>query len=139
MDESGAHLLSALQSGYNGAALEDFADIVHFEATVNGRGMMDYDLPASGPERRDQLLRRSLAYACMALKATPEESAHPIQGYVSFSEGGLSDDSLTANITFCTSRPHVPPYVGDIRSYREEALLELTRDDAKKLMFDKMP
>ncbi|GAA5705695.1 hypothetical protein Save01_06548 [Streptomyces avermitilis] len=130
VDGNGAYLLSALQAGYHGSTAGEFEDIVHFEATVNGRGMMDYDLPASGPERQNRLLRRSIAYACLALQAAPAESEHPLLGYVSLSEGGLSDDTLTANVTFCTRRSGIPPYVSDIQDYSEESLLELSRDDA---------
>jgi hypothetical protein len=131
---NGAYLLSALRAGYHGSTDADIEDIVHFEAAVNGRSMMDYDLPASGPERQDRLLRRSIAYACLALQAVPRECAHEILGYVSLSEGGLSDDRLTASITFCTRRPGVPPYVDDIQDYLEESLLELCRGDAVQAM-----
>jgi hypothetical protein len=129
VDESGACLLSALKAGHTGKRADAFEDVVHFEATVNGRGMMDFDLPASGPDRQRLLLRRSLAYACLALHIAPIDSPHPILGYVSLSEGGLSGNTLTANVTFCTSRPDLPPYVDDIDACSEEALLELSRAD----------
>ncbi|MFF4487175.1 hypothetical protein ACFY0F_11880 [Streptomyces sp. NPDC001544] len=134
VDANDACLLSALEGGYRGSTVEEFQDIVHFEATVNGRAMMDYDLPAAGPERQDQLLRRSIAYACMVLQAVPAESEHAVLGYVSLSEGGLSDDTLTSHVTFCTRRPGVLPYVDQIQGYSEEALLELSRDDAVKVL-----
>lgn len=133
MDANDAYLLSVLPRGYHGPAVEEFKDIVHFEATVNGRAM-DYDLPAAGPERQDQLLRRSVAYACTVLQAVPAESEHAVLGYVSLSEGGLSYDTLTSHVAFCTRRPEVMPYVDQIQGYSEEALLELSRDDLDALL-----
>ncbi|MGW2639441.1 hypothetical protein [Streptomyces sp. NPDC001348] len=133
VDANDAYLLSVLLGGYHGPAVKEFQDIVHFEATVNGRAMMDYHLPA-GPERQDQLLRRSIAYACMVLQCVPAESEHAVLGYVSLSEGGLSDGILTSHVTFCTRRPGVLPYVDQIQGYSEEALLELSRDDAVEVL-----
>ncbi|WP_445684324.1 hypothetical protein [Streptomyces reticuli] len=130
---TGARLLSALESGYNGS-VDEFTDVVHVEASVNGRAMMDHDLPAAGPERLNRLLRRSLAYACLALRRVPEESEHPVLGYVSLSEGGLADDTLTSHVTFCTRRPGILPYAGQIQDHSDEALLELSRDDAAKFL-----
>ncbi|MGW7789560.1 hypothetical protein [Streptomyces tricolor] len=130
---NGSHLLSALENGYSGSVGE-FPDIVHFEASVNGRAMMDYDLPAAGPDRQSRLLRRSLAYACLALQRVPEGSEHPVLGYISFSEGGLADDTLTSHVTFCTRRPGVLPYVDRIQDYAEEALMEISKDDAVKFL-----
>lgn len=125
-----AQLLAVLHSGYSGGGRQEFPDVIHYEATVNGRGMMDYDLPDSGPGRRESLLRRSLAYACTALLAVPASQPWPTLAYVSLSEGGLEDDLLTAHVTFCSQRPGVPPYVSDVNSYRQEALLEISQDDA---------
>ncbi|MFE7167090.1 hypothetical protein [Streptomyces sp. NPDC057616] len=70
--DGGAQLLTVLHSGYSGGGSQDFEDVVHYEATVNGRGMTDYDLPRSGTERLETLLRRSVGYACTALQAVPE-------------------------------------------------------------------
>ncbi|MFI1361904.1 hypothetical protein [Streptomyces griseochromogenes] len=134
VDADGACLLSALRAGWSGSAAGEFGDVVHFEATVNGRAMMDHDLPADGPERRHRLLRRSVAYACLALRAAPAEGGHAVLGYVSLSEGGLSDDTPTSHVTFCTRRPDVLPYVDRIEDYSGEALLELSRDDAVELL-----
>lgn len=129
-----AQLLTALHSGYSGGGRQEFEDVIHYEATVNGRGMMDYDLPRSGPERRDTLLRRSLGYACTALQAVPEGQKWPILGYVSLSEGGLEDNILTAHVTFCSQRPELSPHVGDVDSYTHEALLELSQEDAAVML-----
>ncbi|MFJ4202505.1 hypothetical protein ACIP2Y_23165 [Streptomyces sviceus] len=126
----GAQLLAALYSNYSGAALSEFGDVVHYEATVNGRGMMDYDLPHTGPERSRSLLSRSMAYACMALLAVPAGWPWPILGYVSLSEGGIGDDLLTAHVTFCSRRVGLPPYVREMELYTHEALIEISPDDA---------
>ncbi|MFF1764060.1 hypothetical protein [Streptomyces sp. NPDC058249] len=134
VDECGAQLLKSLRSGYSGATCDEAGDVVHFEATVNGRGMMDYDLPQSGPDRQNQLMRRSLAYACAALQAAPANHEWPVLGYVSLSEGGLDDDLQTAHVTFCSSRPSVPRYVEDLDAYTQEALLEVSREDAAALL-----
>ncbi|MFJ9818299.1 hypothetical protein ACIRU3_24130 [Streptomyces sp. NPDC101151] len=139
VDGNGAYLLSALEVGYHGSTSEKFEDIIHFEATVNGRAMMDYDLPVSAPERQNRLLRRSIAYACLALRASPVESAYEILGYVSLSGGAMSDDALTASVTFCTRRPGIPPYIGNIWDYSEESLLELSKDDAVRMLKDRGP
>jgi hypothetical protein len=130
----GAYLLAALGEGYHGFSAAQFDDIVHLEASVNGRGMMDYDLPDSGPERLYPLLRRSIAYACLVLKLAPADDEHKILGYVSLSEGGMSDDVLTAHVTFCTRRSGVPPYINNVQDYAEESLLELCRDDAVRML-----
>ncbi|MGW7378543.1 hypothetical protein [Streptomyces sp. NPDC054794] len=96
--------------------------------------MTDGDLPRDGRERGVRLLRRSLSYACAALRAVPESFVWPVFGYVSLSRGGLEDDFLTANVTFCTKREGVLPYVDDIESFAHEALLEISQEDAMKLM-----
>lgn len=132
--EGDAQLLSALYSGYSGTPLSEFGDVIHYEATVNGRGMMDYDIPESDPERHTTLLRRSLGYACTALLAVPGSCPWPMSGYVSLSEGGLEDDLFTAHVTFSSERPGLPRYVDDMDSYQHEALLEVSQDDAKALL-----
>lgn len=129
-----AHLLTALKSGYSGASRTEFADAVHFEATANGRGMTDYDLPDSGPERLAALLRRSLGYACTVLLTVPPSRPWPTLAYISLSEGGLDDNVLTSHVTFCSHRPDVPPYVGDVESYEQGALMELSQEDAATLL-----
>ncbi|MET9687486.1 hypothetical protein ABZY81_03285 [Streptomyces sp. NPDC006514] len=120
----GAHVLSALKSAPPGP----FSDVVHEEYTVNGRGMTDYDLPAAGEERESRLLRRCLAYARVALlRADALGSAVEISAYVSLSYGGLADDHLTANVTFCGDHPGVRPYAADLEAFRSESLLKLRR------------
>ncbi|WP_307176608.1 hypothetical protein [Streptomyces africanus] len=129
-----AHLLTALRSGYSGAGRMDFEDVIHYEATVNGRGMTDYDLPASGAERRGTLLRRCLGYACAALRAVPDRQTRSVVGYVSLSEGGLADNLLTARVTFCSVHPGLPRYLDDMDSYTQEALLEIEQEDAAAML-----
>lgn len=125
-----AYILTALASGCHGTGHAGFQDVVHYEATVNGRGMTDYDLPAAGRARLDALLRRTLAYACAALRAVPGGGRWPMLGYVSLSEGGCDDTLLTAHVTFCSDRPHLPRHVSDLDAYRQEALLEISQADA---------
>ncbi|MFJ8195412.1 hypothetical protein [Streptomyces sp. NPDC096152] len=96
--------------------------------------MIDYDLPKSGAERTEVLLRRSLGYACMALVAAPGNQQWPVLAYISLSEGGLEDDFLTSNVTFCSDRPDLPRYVDDVESYTQEALLELSAADATMML-----
>lgn len=95
---------------------------------------MDYDLSVSGAEREELLLRRSLAYACLALRNLPEQIKTPVHAYISISEGGLADDTATANVTFSAVRDGVAAYIDDINIYEEEALLELNRSDARGLL-----
>ncbi|MEU5535288.1 hypothetical protein [Streptomyces sp. NPDC020362] len=123
--DDGALVLAELRSGYVGAGRSGFTDVIHYEATVNGRGMTDYDLPRGGPERARTLLCRSVGYARPALAAVPQGCEWPVLAYVSLSEGGSTDDLLTAHVTFCTERPGVAPYVADLESCRE-ALMELS-------------
>ncbi|MET7730913.1 hypothetical protein ABZT02_06055 [Streptomyces sp. NPDC005402] len=137
--ENGAHVLTALYSNYSGAVQSEFGDVVHFEATVNGRGMMDYDLPDSGPERLKSLLDRSLAYACTALLAAPVSGPWPVLGYISLSEGGIDDNLLTAHVTFCTRRVGLPPFVQDMDSYTHEALMEISQRDAPAMLARNSP
>jgi hypothetical protein len=131
--DGGVHLLTVFSSGYSGAASADFEDMIHYEATVNSRGMLDYDLPNSGIDRSKPLLER-LAYACMALVAVPASWPWSILGYVSLSEGGIDDDLLTAHVTFCSRRDGLPPYVKEIDSYTHEALMEISQDDAATML-----
>jgi hypothetical protein len=128
--EGDAQLLKLLRSGYSGGGTREFEDVVQHEAAVNGRAMVDYDLPRSGTERIEMLLRRSLGYACSALAAVPEGRKWPVRGYVSLSSGGLDDEILTAYVTFCSDRPDLPRYADDLDVFAHEALLELSQDDA---------
>lgn len=130
VDANGAQLLKALHPGYASTGRpEGLEDVIHYEASVNGRGMMDYDLPPSGPDRQKLLMRRCLGYSYAALRAVPSSYEWPVFGYVSLSDGGLHDDTLTANVTFCSQRTDVIPYVADVNSYADEALLEISQTD----------
>ncbi|WP_404959576.1 hypothetical protein [Streptomyces sp. 147326] len=127
---SGAHVLSALKSAPSGP----FSDVVHEEYTVNGRAMTDYDLPASGEDREDRedresrLLRRCVAYASSCLLGADElNSTVEVSAYISMSYGGLADDHLTANVTFCGDHPGVRPYAADPEAFATESVLRLRR------------
>ncbi|MFF9099609.1 hypothetical protein ACF1AU_03350 [Streptomyces rubrogriseus] len=128
-----AQVLTALHAGYSGFGQAEFGDSVHYEAAVNGRGMTDYDLPEAAPERLGMLLNRSLSYACMALLAVPSGRSWPVLGYVSLSYGGVEENLLTAHVTFCSQRPDLPSYVGDMSGYAEEALMEIAGEDVAGL------
>ncbi|MDX3534658.1 hypothetical protein PV721_09805 [Streptomyces sp. MB09-01] len=121
---SGAHVLSALKSAPSGP----FSDVVHEEYTVNGRGMTDYDLPASGKDRESRLLRRCVAFASSCLLRGDElRSTVEVSAYISMSYGGLADDHLTANVTFCGDHPGVRPYAADLDAFETVSILKLRR------------
>ncbi|MFJ5274054.1 hypothetical protein [Streptomyces sp. NPDC088358] len=122
----GAVLLTELAGGTVGS----FFDVVQEETSVNGRGMTDHDLPDSGHDREEQLLRRCLAYSFGCLEsAAGQFGERSVSAYVSLSAGGLDDDTLTANVTFSMRRPDIAPYVADIESHVDEALLEIQLGD----------
>ncbi|WP_371669418.1 hypothetical protein OG985_18175 [Streptomyces sp. NBC_00289] len=109
-----AQLLTALRSGYSGGGRAEFHDVIHHEATVNGRGMMDHDLPASGPARLETLLRRSLGYACTGLLAVPPKMSWPML------PGRSSNPSREREMTVRTNCPlGSSPLAGAV--VREEA------------------
>ncbi|MGW4676203.1 hypothetical protein [Streptomyces sp. NPDC004324] len=122
----GAVLLTELAEGTVGS----YFDVVQEETSVNGRAMTDYDLPASGKDREEPLLRRCLAYAFACLESAEGKfGEYSVSAYVSLSMGGLDDDTLTANVTFTMRRPGLASYVPDIEGYVHEALLEIRHDD----------
>ncbi|WP_393084858.1 hypothetical protein [Streptomyces sp. LN704] len=126
MGSEGAVLLTELAEGTVGS----FFDVIQEETSVNGRGMTDYDLPESGHDREERLLRRCLAYSFACLEsAAGQFGENSVSAYVSLSMGGLDDDVLTANVTFSSRHPGLAPYVEDIESYANEALLEIRRGD----------
>ena len=123
---SGARLLAALVATTQGT----YVDVVQEEYAVNGRGMIDEDLPASGAERKAALLRRCLAYARLALLGAHERFGDAeVKGYVSLSTGGFYEDTVTAYVTFCAEHPGLPHYLGPIEGYEEEAVAELVLAD----------
>src|SRR5262245_30429324 len=63
-----------------------FADVVGYEAAVNGRGIPDLDLDPSSPDATLILLRRGVAFAWQALhKAYTHEPRLDVSAYVSVS------------------------------------------------------
>ncbi|MFI2368410.1 hypothetical protein [Streptomyces sp. NPDC018833] len=120
---SGAYVLAALAASGPGGT---YADLVHEEVTLNGRGMVDHDLPPKGRERVEPLVRRCLAYARRCLAGAEEVPVDPmLTAYVSVSESWTEERTVTAYVTFCRTHPGVSPYVTDPEDYRHEALLEL--------------
>ncbi|MFG2297745.1 hypothetical protein [Streptomyces sp. NPDC048603] len=119
---SGARVLRAFDAPSAGP----FGDVVQEEYSLNGRGMTDYDIPESGPEREAILLRRCVAYARACLRAREDaDLGLPVSAYISVSFGGLEEDTLTANVTFCGVHPGVRPYLVDIEDFTQEAILVL--------------
>ena len=128
-EHDGVWVLKALSEGCSGDA-SLFTDAVHAETTVNGRGMIDYDLPVGRVDRRVPLMQRSLAYACAAIRSVGELPESPaIMAYVTVSERADESGLESSHVTFCASRQDVPPYVPDVGEYKEGALLELSPDD----------
>ncbi|MFF9196621.1 hypothetical protein ACF09L_15570 [Streptomyces sp. NPDC014779] len=126
---SGARVLTDLLPDPAGPHFDRLAE----ETTVNGRGMTDYDLPtepAAADERATVLLRRCLAYADACLRTAQEHFGDDeVRAYVSLSLGGLDDDLLTAQVTFCTPLPDAPPYIADLEQVRDAAVAELSVSD----------
>ncbi|MGW5424058.1 hypothetical protein [Streptomyces sp. NPDC003943] len=126
---SGARVLTDLRPDHAGSYFDRLSE----ESTVNGRGMTDYDLPAepaAASERAKVLLRRCLAYAAACLRAARDHFGDDaVRAYVSLSLGGLDDDLLTAQVTFCTPLPDTPPYIADLEQVQDAAVVELSEGD----------
>lgn len=127
-DDSGAWVLRRLADP--GTHSHGLLDPVQREATINGRGMIDYDLPKETALRKPPLFRRSIAYACAgidhALQSGPGRYA---TSYVSASHAAEGERTLTTNVTFCTMRGDRVPYVENMDEFREEGLMEITAPD----------
>ncbi|MGW1493810.1 hypothetical protein [Streptomyces sp. NPDC002402] len=107
-----------------------YFDVLQEETSINGRGMIDYDLPPTGPERTGTLLKRCLSYAFGALdEASKIFEDREVRAYVLLSLGGSNDDTMTANVTFCTNDPNVAPYIRDLENVQNEAIIELSLGD----------
>ncbi|WP_158754705.1 hypothetical protein [Streptomyces sp. NRRL F-2580] len=107
-----------------------YFDVLQEETSINGRGMIDYDLPAAASERTGPLLRRCLAYAFACLvEAERKFGDQEVRSYVTLSMGGEGDDLLTATVTFCTHTPNAVPYIRDIENVQDAAVAELTSGD----------
>ncbi|WP_225801508.1 hypothetical protein [Streptomyces sp. NK15101] len=126
---SGARVLTDLRPDTAGSYFDRLTE----ETTLNGRGMTDYDLsaePAAADERANVLLRRCLAYAAGCLRAARDHFGDDeVRAYVSLSLGGLDDDLLTAQVTFCTPLPDTAPYIADLEQVRDAAVAELSVRD----------
>ncbi|MEV4329787.1 hypothetical protein AB0K02_04480 [Streptomyces sp. NPDC049597] len=122
---SGAYVLSALAAtGPEGS----YADMVQEEVTVNGRGMVDHDLPPTDSERIAPLTRRCLAYALRCLTSASVDGP-AVKAYISMSESWTEEGMVTAHVTFCRPYPGLRPYITDPEDFRHEALLELEGGD----------
>ncbi|MFI6015383.1 hypothetical protein ACIBAG_42605 [Streptomyces sp. NPDC051243] len=107
-----------------------YFDVLQEEASINGRGIVDCDMPTAEPERTALLLRRCLSYAFGALcEASKYFGDQEVMAYISLSLGGVNDDTMTANVTFCTKNPNVAPYIRDLEQVQNEAIVELSLED----------
>ncbi|MGW7351787.1 hypothetical protein [Streptomyces sp. NPDC054784] len=135
-NEDGALLVTSLWNSYFGDLENN--DPVHTESTVNGRAMMDHDLPNDARERLETLLRRSVSYACAGIRSSLEVAAEPtVRAYISVSESAEEHPRLTAHVTFCTHRANSIPYIEDIESFTQEGILELGHDDLSRFTLKK--
>lgn len=124
--DTGARLLTDLRPEGEATYFDRLAE----ETSVNGRGMIDWDLPTATAERTNPLLRRCLAYigACLR-KAAGEFGDDRVKAYLSLSLGGLDDDLMTAHVTFCTPRPELPPYIANLEEAKDAAVAEISLAD----------
>ncbi|MER6444619.1 hypothetical protein [Streptomyces venezuelae] len=123
---NGARVLNGLVPESAGS----YFDLLQEETSINGRGMIDYDLPVAESERTGPLLRRCLAYAFACLvEAEREFGDQDVRSYLVLSLGGADDDLLTATVTFCTHHPNVAPYIRDIENVRDAAVAEIALSD----------
>lgn len=100
------------------------------EATVNGRGMTDYDLPAAPRERTPLLVRRCLAYVCACLGRAQEEFGDTrVKAYVSLSFADTDEALPTSYVTFCTPLPDVLPYISRLEDVADAAVAEISVED----------
>ncbi|MFG2737371.1 hypothetical protein ACGFX7_21450 [Streptomyces harbinensis] len=124
--DEGALLLHGLLEQYSGN-LHAFHDVLALEAAVNGRGVVDWDLPMEDARRRQPLVRRAFAFAYAAL-ARAREQGFAVLAYVSVSRADTDEAPLTAHVTWCGVHPELPPYLADPASARE-AVAEIGHAD----------
>ncbi|MFE9020122.1 hypothetical protein ACFYNL_16375 [Streptomyces sp. NPDC007808] len=123
---NGARVLTALIP----EVASSYFDVLQEETSINGRGMIDYELPSTEPERTVLLLRRCLSYSFGALsEASKAFGDQEVRAYVSLATGGICDDVMTASVTFCTSNPNAVPYIRDLEQVQDEAIVELSLED----------
>lgn len=122
VDETGAHLLTALHQGYHGRR-SAFIDVTGYEAGVNGWGIDGRDLVAGGETRSSELLHRSVAFVRKALvRSLDLNSPLTLTGMVSVSFSESSGD-MVSRATFWASHESEAPFVNDIDAYSEAVLL----------------
>ncbi|MCK1815416.1 hypothetical protein MTQ13_14190 [Streptomyces sp. XM4011] len=124
--DDGALLLRGLLERYSGD-LHAFHDVVALESAVNGRGVVDWDLPMDDARRRQPLVRRAFDFAYAAL-ARAREQGFAVLAYVSISRADTDEAPLTAHVTMCGVHPELPPYLADPAS-ATEAVAEIGHAD----------
>lgn len=130
VDETGAHLLAALQLGYRGRR-SAYTDITGYEAGVNGWGIDARDLPGDNEAKVGELLQRSVSYVREALVRSRDlNTTETLTGMVSISIAEPSGE-VVARVTFWASHAAEPSYVVDIDGYSEAVLLMSSTDLAE--------
>lgn len=131
-DEEGAWLLEYFRSRHF-ASRSTFADTASYEASVNGRGIPDVDLPDSGTLRAVKLSRRGYAFAQAALRSLSSIPGHPatMKAYILIcSAGGCSNsDRYVGTVTFASSRRGQADYLDDVEEITDCAVLVLDMSD----------
>lgn len=123
---AGGRVLTDLRPETSGT----YVDRLEEETTINGRGMTDYDLPATPDERTPLLVRRCLAYVCACLRKAQEEFRDTqVKAYVSLSFADTEEALLTSNVTFCTPLPDVRPYIPNLETVTDAAVAEISLED----------
>ncbi|MFF2861600.1 hypothetical protein ACFVSX_17090 [Streptomyces rubiginosohelvolus] len=123
---AGGRVLTDLRPATSGTYVDRLAE----ETTINGRGMIDYDLPATPGERTPLLVRRCLAYVYACLRKAQEEFRDTqVKAYVSLSFADTEEALLTSNVTFCTPLPDVRPYIPNLEAVTDAAVAEISLED----------
>lgn len=130
-DEEGAWLLEYFRSRHH-ASRSMFVDVAGYEASVNGRGIPDVDLPDGGTLRAVTLSRRGYVFAQAALRKLGSIPGHPaMKAYILIcSTGECSDsDRYTGTVTFASSRRGQAGYLDDVEEITDCAVLVVDISD----------
>ncbi|GAA3064902.1 hypothetical protein [Actinokineospora globicatena] len=108
VEADGAVVATALRATYSGLR-SGFSDLVGYEGAVNGRSVVDYDLP-EGADRLNLLVRRSWAYVTGMLAAARGVGA--VVGFVGVGTSATEQPFWEAHVTFWVERVGVEGYFG---------------------------
>ncbi|GLZ42888.1 hypothetical protein [Actinokineospora sp. NBRC 105648] len=126
VEPDGAVVATALRASYAGHR-SAFSDRTDYEAAVNGRGMVDYDIPLDHQDRRTIVVRRSWAYLTSML--APAHGTALVTGQVSIGLSRTENPFWEAHVTFWTDRDDEPPYYNLDTVPQEDAVLQMRADD----------